>query len=202
VDLVSLSDVKAYLGIPPADTSYDTLLTLFKESVEQSVYNFCETTFDEIEVTKELYDGIDSDIIVPKYFPILSIENIYFGCDAQGEGGQRLDEEYYSMEETGIVLRWGVYTPNARKIVRLDYTYGFEEVPADVKLCVLQSIKAEKQRYDSNTENISSRGKMGESESFGSAWDKKTGLPAQIISKLQAYRVYEFPMIGNAQRNR
>jgi hypothetical protein len=202
VALTTLEDVKAFLGIPEENTEYDALLTIFKDSVEQSVCNFCETTFEEITVTKELHDGIDSDIIVPKYFPILSVENIYFGCDGEGNNGNRIDKEYYSIDGSGIILRHGLYTPNARKIVRIDYTYGFEEVPPDVKLCVYQSIKAEKQRYDSNTENISSRGKMGESESFNSAWDKKTGLPVQIISKLQSYRVYEFPMIGNAQRNR
>jgi hypothetical protein len=200
-ELVTLAEVKAFLGIDNANTQYDSLLTIFKNSVEQAIKNFCETTFEKVTVTKELYDGINSDVIVPKHFPILSVEGIYFHCDGDGNGGNKIDDEFYTVEESGIVLRDGLYTPNARKIIRLDYSYGYTAVPADVKLCALQSVKAEYQRNNQNTENLSSRGKMGESESFNSAWDSKTGLPTQIVSKLQPYRVYEFPMIGNAQRN-
>jgi hypothetical protein len=66
-------------------------------------------------------------------------------------------------------------------------------------MCVYQSVKAEIQRYDSNTENINSRSKEGESESYGGAWDGISGLPKQVISKLSRYKMLEFPNVPSAQ---
>jgi hypothetical protein len=202
MELASLADVKAFLKIENSDTQFDAILTIFKNSVEAAILNFTDCPFEAITVTGELYDGTDCDIITPKNYPLISVEGLYFYCDGFGQNGTKIDPEYYVMEESGIVLRNALFAPNARKNIRIDYTYGYEDVPADVKICVLQGVKAEFQRWSQNTENINSRSKMGESESFGSAWDKSSGLPSQILGKLQPYKVYEFPMIGNAQRNR
>lgn len=199
--LTTLNDVKGYLGISLTDTQYDAKLEIMRKSVEQSVLNYCEVDFASHVVTKELIDGTQSDVLVTKYFPVLSVQAIYFDCDSAGEGGSLLDSDLYSIDQSAIYLR-GVKSPyTSRGTVRVDYTHGYTAVPDDVLLCVYQSVKAEFNRDSNNTEHLSNRSKEDESEGYLSAWDKKTGLPSQIISKLQAYRVYEFPMVGMAQRN-
>ena len=203
-DLVTLDEQKEFLGIKLADTERDVLIQTFLDSVEQQVKNLCETNFQETVVTSppgELHDGSIADVILPFGFPILSVEKISVGTETDGTGGIDLETDEFYFDDTGIMLR-GRLTPRARGNISLAYTYGFEEVPADVKLAVMQSVKAELQRHDANTENISSRSKEGESESLRSAWDPKSGLPVQIASKLQSYKLFEFPHFGMAQRNR
>ena len=201
MSLVTLDEIKTYMRITGSE--YDDLLTMFQESVEQSIINYCETDFETHVITNEMHDGLGADVIVPKYFPILSVQSIVFGVDAAGAGGSEQDSDNYYYDATGIMLRKGIVTtPRGRGYIRVDYTAGYASIPSDVKMVVYQSVKAEYQRQNRNNEDINSRSKGEESENYGAAWDKKTGLPSQIVSKLQSYRIYEFPLIGSAQRNR
>jgi hypothetical protein len=199
--LTTLNEVKTYLGISLSDTSRDALIETLRLAIEQSIVNYCETDFEQHALTGELHDGTRADTFVPKNFPILSVQAVIFNCDVDGTGGFTLDgDRDYYFDVNSINLR-GLHTPQARGIVRIDYTYGYATVPADVKLVVYQSVKAELQRNDSNTEHISSRSKRDESESFGGVWDAKTGLPKAQLARLQPYRIIEFPNVSMAQRN-
>lgn len=200
--LVELNDLKDFLGIPLSDTSQDVRLQMFLDSVEQSVINYCDVSFLPEVVTNEQHDGIDSDIIVPKNFPIISVQQLKFYTDASGAGGTVLTQgsDYYVTEDS-ITLRDN-WSPRGRASCSINYTHGYAEVPADVKMAIMQGVKAENQRFKRNSEDISSRSKMNESESYGTSWDKKTGLPTQIVAKLQPYVGIEVPNISTAQRNR
>jgi hypothetical protein len=202
--LVTLDDVKTFMGIPLIDTSKDAVLTMFKESVEQAVINFCDTDFSPKVVTGEVLDAVRSDIIVPKNCPIISVQKVILHNDMDGANGIELDAKQWNHDDNAITLR-DMFTPFSRGMIRVDYTWGYASVPADVKMVVYQSVKAEYQRHKANTENIGSRSKGDESESFGTgangAWDPYTGLPKQIVAKLQAYKVYEIPLVNMAQRN-
>lgn len=201
--LTTLNDLKTFLGIPLLDTSKDTLLTMFKDAVEQSVINFCESDFTSVVITNEVLDGTRADVIVPRYSPVISVQKVVVGCAMDGSGGAELDSTQFNFDENAIQLRG--HTPFARGVIRVDYTWGYAAVPPDVKMVVYQSVKAEYQRYKSNTENVGSRSKGDESESYGTgangAWDAYTGLPKQMVAKLQPYKNYEFPLIAMAQRN-
>jgi hypothetical protein len=200
--LTTLDENKSFLGISLSDHTYDVILEIFRRAIENCVINYCENDFLSTARTKELCDGSLSDVIVPKYFPIISVQAIYFGCDGSGNNGDLVDADNYSFDATGIILRNGIDTPYGRKYIRIDYTSGYASVPDDVKLVVYQSVKSEYQRHNRKTEDVGSRSKGDESESYNSAWDKKSGLPVQVVSKLQSYRTYEIPQIGIAQRNR
>lgn len=203
--LTTLADLKTFLGIAQSDTTQDALLTMFKDSVEQSVIDFCETDFTSKAITNEILDGGRQDVIVPKMCPILSVQGVWIGTQADGSGGIQLDatRDYYA-DENAITLRYGLL-PFARGCVRVDYTWGYNGVPANVKMCVYQSVKAEMQRHQRNTEDLSSRSKGDESEGYGTGssgvWDELTGLPKTIVAKLQGYKRYEFPSTSMAQRN-
>jgi len=201
MSLTTMNDIKTFLGISLSDTSKDAIITMFKDSVEQSIINYCESDFSTKVVTNEVLDGVLSDIIVPKNFPVLSVQQVVIGNGIDNSGGLTLATNDYYFDESSIILKINT-TPFYRSSVKIDYTYGYSTVPADVKMCVYQAVKAELQRYESNTENVSSRSKEGESESLGASWDSISGLPKQIISKLQSYRSsYEFPNISMSQRN-
>jgi hypothetical protein len=206
--LTTLAEVKAYLGIAPGDTSQDAIIEIIRPAMEELVIAFCDSDFEEKTIAGppgEIHDGIDADIIVPYNFPITEITAVFLGCNVKGEDGTELeDDEYYVDTDGSVILRTRT-TPFTRGAVRIDYKYGYAAVPATVKLCIYQCVKAELQRRKRNSEDISSRSKAtdggSESEGYGSAWDKKTGLPIQIMSMLESFRSREFPHAGNAQRN-
>lgn len=191
MSLVTLSEIKTFLGI--TDNSKDDILTLFQESVEASIINYCETNFTSKVVTGEISDGTQADVIVLQNYPVLSVQKVYL------EGAEISTDLYYN-DENSIMFKAGS-TFFKRGSVSVNYTHGYASVPKDVKMAVYQTVKAEMQRYEQNTENINSRSKEGESESFGGAWDSLSGLPKQIISKIAHYRPLEFPLVNMAQRN-
>jgi hypothetical protein len=199
MSLVTLADIKAYMGI--TGTSEDALLTIFQDAVEQQVLNFCEVVFTPTVVTNEIHDGSRADIILPKNVPIRSVEAVIFDVAVDGSGGTTLvaATDYY-IDDNAITLRNHV-TPFYRGNVRLDYTHGYATTPADIKLAIYEAVKANYQRKKNNREDIGSRRKQDEAESYTSAWDPKTGLPSNVVAKLQTYRVFEFPNINWAQRN-
>ncbi len=207
MSLVTLADIKTFLGI--SGTDQDALLTMFQESVEASVINYCETDFTPQVITGtpgEILDATRADVIVPRGYPITAVAGVWLGVDPDGTGGFQLDASDFYFTESAIYLQ-GIHTPFQRGAIRLNYTWGYASVPGDVKMAVYQSIKAEMQRYNRNTEDLSSRSKQDESESYGggsgagSVWDPLTGLPRTIVAKLQPYRNYEFPRGNMAQRN-
>ena len=200
--LTTLADLKTFLGIE--DSSQDVILTILKDSVEQSIINYCETDFTTKVVTNEILSGTKADVIVPLNFPIISVQAVFLNVDADGTNGFELDDDKDYYNDEGAIYLMGVHTPNARGRVRIDYTWGYAAVPADVKLAVYQGVKVELQRYSTNTEAGMGRSKGDESETGGSStnlMDELTGLPKTVVAKLQAYKVYEFPNINMAQRN-
>lgn len=183
-------DVKPWIGIDQAVTEHDAVLTIIRDSVEQSVANYCEHEFEEKEAV-ELLDGTMSDVITPENWPIVSVESMYFNTNIDGTGGNLVDATSYDVRDYGVVLGNSVMTPRGRGRIKLEYTWGFDGLPPDVKLAVLQAIEAEFRRKGRKSIGIGSRSKKDESERFtsdASAWDMKTGLPKEVIGKLNAYR--------------
>lgn len=198
MSLVTLADVRTYVGVP--DNSQDALLTIFQDSVEQQIIDYCDVSFTVNTVVNEIHDGNRSDIITPRQIPIISIEQIVFNCETDGTLGTVLDILQYYFDKNAITLR-GTITPFYRGNVRLDYTAGYATVPAPVKLAIYMAVKANYQRKKNNREGIASRRKQDEAETYNGAWDQATGLPLDVLSMLQPYKVYEFPNLSQAQRN-
>jgi len=202
VPLTTLADCKAYIGIALADTTQDAIIEIIRPAVEELVLAYCDTAFDNTVILKEMHDGTQADVIVPHNFPVTEITEVWLGTDANGDNGNLLDAgDDYFVDDDGSVILVRRVTPFRRGAVKLVYKHGYTAVPAVVKLCIYQTVKAELQRKKRNTEDITSRGKGDENEGYGGAWDKKTGLPVQIMSKLETFRTKEFPSGGMAQRN-
>jgi hypothetical protein len=202
------NDIKPYLGIPVANTEYDSLLTLFRDSVESAVLAYVETAFALTPVTNEILDSNGSDTIVPRNSPIVSVQAIYTSVESDGSGGNLLDPEFYRVDTDGITLR-AINQPRGRFYVRIDYTYGYDGLPPEIKHAMLMAVDAEFIRKQKKQvgQGTSSRSKKDESESGGNSgggtgWDTKVGLPLEVIAKLQTYKQsFEFPASPMATRN-
>lgn len=206
---VTLQNVKDWLGITNDD--HDTVLTIILNSMCKAVLNYTEASFTTQVVTGELLDGNQSDAITPRNTPIQSVQAVYFSVNTDGSGGQLIDSSSYylpkDMDEyetfdgsgekgsSGILLRF-LQTPRNRGMVRVDYTYGYDGMPPDVIHAILLACEADFRRKGRKSIGTSGRSKKDESERFSnplSAWDKKTGLPQEVVYKLNPYRVFEFP---------
>ncbi len=157
--------------------------------------------FDTHPVVKEIIDGVRGDTIVPEGWPLVSVESLYLGVEPDGSGGQPLLEPTdFIVRPEAVILRW-TYTPRGRGQVALSYTYGFTEVPEDVKMAVYLSVEGFYRRRARGNVGISSRGKEGESESYTKAWDTASGLPVEALGMLKPYKFQEFVGGPSAQRN-
>lgn len=201
MSLTTLQDVKDWLGI--TDSSHDTTLGIINAAMNDAICNYCETDFQKHENVTEILDGNRSDMICPRETPILSVSELWFWVETDGSGGELLDPSDYQVLSEAIVIP-NLQTPKYRSKIKVVYSWGYESVPSDVKLCALQAAEAEFRRKGKKTLGGMSRSKKDESEntsSDGSMWDIKTGLPMVLASKLNVYKRFEFPGQPMAQRN-
>lgn len=196
-------DIKPWLGIDVGNTTHDANLTTIANAIEQAVLNYVETDFKLNTVTKEILDGNISDVILPRNTPINSVQAIYFFPDTDGTDGSLVSVDDYDVTSEAIYLRTST-TPKGRGTVRVDYKWGYNGLPADVKLMMLQTVEAEWRRKGSKSLGIGGRTKKDESETYINdlgQWDEKSGLPKVLAAKLQPYKSFEFPTSPMAQRN-
>ena len=208
--LVTLADLKTFMGIDTLDVSQDAIITIFQDAVEQTVINYCDTDFTIQTVTNERHDLQNSDILTPENYPITSVDAVYLGIDTSGSNGILLDPTLYDWDEGAIYFRdEGV--GRMRRGARVDYKWGYSAVPPDVKMAIYYSVKAMLQRHNKNAEDTGGGiQKKDESQTAagtgnakaGSVWDAMTGLPSAAVALIQNYRTFEFPAAGMAQRNR
>jgi len=202
VVIATLDEVKTWIGIPLSNTDHDDNLTLIMNSTTKAIYNYVDTPFELTPITNEVKDGIRADILVPKFFPTASVQEIRFGIGTDGTGGTVVDPTEYIVAPDSITFRW-LHTPFYRGSVGLDYTYGYDGVPDDVKLAFIQAVEAQFRRKGRKSIGMASRSKKDESEAYSgdlNAWDGLTGLPKEIVAMLKPYKSFEFPT-DNAQRN-
>jgi hypothetical protein len=196
-------DIKPWLGIDVLNTTHDATLTVINLAMEQAVLNYVETDFKLNIVVGEVLDGNISDVVFPINTPINSVEGLYFFPEADGSGGSLVDPEEYRVSTEAIYLKF-TNSPKGRATVRVDYTWGYDGLPADVKLMMLQAIEAEWRRKGAKSLGIGGRSKKDESETYINdlgQWDEKSGLPKVLVAKLQSYKCFEFPSSPMAQRN-
>jgi hypothetical protein len=197
--IIVLNDAKSWIGIDLADTSQDFRLQIMIDAVDKVIKDHCEAAFSPQVVVGEILDGTRSDILVTKNSPIISVQQIKTDVTGAIEGNVMDPSEYYASEDS-ITLRWRV-TPKGRGTVKVDYTWGYAEIPAPVKQAALLAVEAMYNRKNRNSIGISSRSKEREAESYPAAWDGVSGLPKEAMSLLTPYRSVEFPVINTPQRN-
>jgi hypothetical protein len=198
------TDIKPWLGIDVLNTTHDSVLNVINAAMEQAIKNYTEQEFALSVVVGEVLDANQSDQLIPRNYPIVSVQNIYFFTSPDGSNGSLIDPSDYQVLPNAIVFQ-GKNTPFGRSRIAIDYTWGYDGLPDDVKLCMLQSVEAEFRRKGNKTLGIGGRSKKDESETYrgGSIgeWDEVTGLPKVLVYKLTPYRQYEFPNSPMATRN-
>lgn len=188
-DLVTLEEYKAYMGI--SSSTQDTEISAIIPKVSQLVKTLCRRTFvDYVNDAKtETYSGGTGKFYLKEY-PILSIIGIEFSTD-YGQTSTSLIEyiDYVLDEEDGTIIStaidsYGDPVAFTRYIngYKITYTAGYEELPEDLKLAVLDLVTYY-MKHDSAIHSTKSPG----SNTVQIEYVTSTKLPSHISRVLDLY---------------
>lgn len=139
-DLITRAEYKNYLGI--TSTNKDAELDLLIPKVSSLVKTYCRRSFIDYydEAKTEIFDGGFSEIIL-KETPVVSIQQFSRSTD-YGKTYTALTR-YTDWVEDGDTIR-SIATPIFAQYIkgyRVIYTAGYETVPEDLKLAVLDLVE-------------------------------------------------------------
>ena len=190
---ITLNDAKEWLGIPSTDATKDSLITPMIESVAEAINAWTESNFTgPIVKLKEIHDASRQDIILPKGYPLISIQAIWLGVRADGSNGALLDDTNYNFDDVEIRLRL-LNLPQQRGYLALDYTWGYATTPERVKLATRISVEGYYRMRIRQAVGVTSKSKEGESINFKASWHAEAGLPIEAVSLLSDFRRIEWP---------
>lgn len=144
--LVSVDDAKAALGIDPADTSQDATLARQINVVSMAVNNYCDRVFVVQTYRDQLRGacGQWGEPLVTRQYPIVVEDEVALIVT---EDGAELDPALIEVyPETGSLYRLDATStaPSgwAASLLLVDYTAGFDPIPADVQGAALEWLTA------------------------------------------------------------
>lgn len=152
IALISLATAKVALQIKPSDRRKDDALKLYIKWASARCNNFCRRTLVAERVSELFeFDGCeDSDNLVLKRFPVVSITSVVEGDDDP----LVVDTAYRVDKQQGMIFRLSSGQPSSwywrrrsgflSGTVEVIYTAGFEAgaVDPDVERACLQLVKA------------------------------------------------------------
>ena len=103
--IVILSEMRAFLNIPTAQTGKDDLLVTLLDAYNGKIENYLGVTLINSTYTTEKYDGNDTDSLFLKHYPIVSVSELIIGDDTltasdfviYDEGYLKIDSDDYSI---------------------------------------------------------------------------------------------------------
>lgn len=182
IDLVTRAEYKAYANIN--STNQDAQIDAIIPKVSQLVKTICRRTFvDYVSDAKtEVFKG--GDFLSLSEYPVLSIQSVELSTDKGATYSDLVEftDYVYDTEEDVIVP---MYTDTFKPLVngyRVSYTAGYEELPKDLKLAVLDLVTY----YLKNDMSIHSPKAPG-TNSVQIEYITSTSLPAHIKRVLDLY---------------
>lgn len=143
MSIITLTDLKSYLNI--TGTTEDTHLTIIVNGVNTAINNYVGRELESDEYS-EVYDGPGTDALLLKHFPVTAITEVLLkGQEIEEWTGWGDDDwesssnEYYMKDDGSAGILYNRYCwPNGRAIISIQYTAGYETIPADIYLGTLQ----------------------------------------------------------------
>lgn len=132
--LVSLDDIKAYLGIDPLETEFDAFLTQQGQLFSDVIESYCGRKFLEDEYIETMY-AKDVEVFPRQlklfHYPVSTVAYV------------RIDDEdlteYRLQKEKGILINdsdWRV-----RDQIEVRYTAGYQTLPSQIEHVLLTLVK-------------------------------------------------------------
>ena len=199
IDLVTLAEYKAYVGI--TSTTQDASIATLIPRVSSLVKSICRRSFvDYVDDAKiQVFSGGDQFVLSET--PVLQIESVELSTDYGANYTELVEYTDYAldMEQDAVVpLQLVGYVPDywdgvIRRTVsptfprringyRVSYTAGYETLPQDLKLAVLDLIT-----YYVRNDSAVHAVKSGAANTMQIEYVTTTNLPAHIKRVLDLY---------------
>ncbi len=210
-DIVTLTDVKIHLRIPPTDMSNDYALMGFISAADDCLTAECGEILPKHY--DETYDG-GNYVIYLRHRPVLSIQNVEEGW---GWWNYELDYQQVNTVPAGSMFAYSIDSPQAggisrrsagnisipflpgRKNIRIWYTAGRDNIPGSVRLAALELIahwwQNSQLRAMANSQVYTTYDQMNEDWTRATgATSMNMGVPYRILELLKRHR--HMPIIG------
>lgn len=139
LNLTSKSDYKAYAGIK--STNYDTEIDKLLPKVSALVKSYCRKSFVDYwdEPYVETADGGFTNILL-KETPVVSIQSLEYSTDYGVTYTTLVANTDYVLRGNEIISTSATGFPYALNGYKITYLAGYEDVPNDVELAVMDLI--------------------------------------------------------------
>lgn len=181
--LVTKAEYKAYMGLssPNEDVRIEILIT----KVSEFVKSVCRRAFvDYVNDSKVEYHEGGANLLVPEEYPVLSISSLEYSTDYGATYSTLVEFTDYALSKAtnNIIPVSSSSFPAMPNGYRLTYTAGYENLPEDLKLAVMDLITY----YIKNDMSVHSSKAPG-TNSVQIEYVTTTNLPAHIKRVLDLY---------------
>ena len=138
--LVTLSEIKSYLGIEEKSMTFDSVLVILSAAVQKSFDRETSRTLLRQTYSNLAIDGTGQTILWLPNWPIHTISSIYEDDESLEEGTDFVT--YYNIGKLVRINRaWSEGNQNI--VVTYSAGYGDDEIPDDLKLACLKQVAFE-----------------------------------------------------------
>ncbi len=149
--LITLDDYKTIKGISTSNTEDDAKLTSIIDGVSIFVQSYCSRNFIDYYSTAlvEYYDNFyKADLIQLNNFPVVEVvsvssknlgETAYTLIDPSGYALDALTDSIFRLDSSSGSYRYTMWAEGP-KAVKVEYKFGYEELPGDLKLALADLI--------------------------------------------------------------
>jgi hypothetical protein len=136
--LITLAAVQQYLSIKPGGDA-DPLLSNMIDRVSAAVLNYLNRGDIMASPRTETRNGTSSARMVCANLPVQSVQSVRInGAEVLPSTGYSVPG--WSFDAEGVILRGGLTFTRGTANVELSYVAGYDEVPADIALAVLEAV--------------------------------------------------------------
>jgi hypothetical protein len=183
LNLTTRADYKTYAGIK--STNEDAVIDFIIPKVSQLVKTYCNRTFVDYWVTPktEIFNGGVKSFILAES-PLASVVSVQASTD-YGQTWTALTQykEWVQEDDTILSLDASGYFPKLTRGYKVVYTAGYDDVPNDLEVAVLDLVTYYR-RQDSAIHSSKSPG----TNSVQIEYISTTSLPAHIRRVLDLYK--------------
>lgn len=146
--LISLTDMKSYLGIDVGNTDYDDFLTRETELISAAVEKYCGRIFSSDTYTQTFYyedfkDKQPTKDLYLFHYPVISIASMLEGTEdistitrVHNEKGKLIKNEYFFKNDSDLVVT---------------YDAGFATIPGPIRSVVFALVR---ERYNKELNGV------------------------------------------------
>jgi hypothetical protein len=153
--IVTLAEAKQQLNIVTSNTTEDSVIEAMINEISDAVEYYTQRKIFAQSVTNEIRDGDGTNVIYPKYYPLIQLSTASSPTSANILAAVQYrdtpdsawtdietdtDHIFYDTTLPYIEL-YDLVFPIGRRNIRLNYKAGYSTVPGDIKQVVLEKIQ-------------------------------------------------------------